>query len=138
MTNLRTIVDLNRLLDGTVSTCTRGLRLFLSVYVDDFKLAGPDENLAKGWKLMVDSGLKLDPPGPLNRYLGCYQHSIQLTSNEVGRRMQHLRAVYESEGYGAKVPGPDPKQAFAGVKNGGASGFFTGTAACTCNSLENG
>ena len=46
---------------------------------------------------MVDSVLKLDPPGPLNRYLCCYQHSIQLASAEVNRRMQHLRLVYESE-----------------------------------------
>eukprot|EP00975_Prorocentrum_lima_P029499 6192974-Prorocentrum_lima.AAC.1 len=28
------------------------LTLFLVVYVDDFKLAGPKANLAKGWKLI--------------------------------------------------------------------------------------
>jgi hypothetical protein len=28
------------------------LKLFLTIYVDDFKLAGPEENLEKGWALL--------------------------------------------------------------------------------------
>jgi hypothetical protein len=28
------------------------LRLLLTIYVDDFKLAGPEENIAKGWELL--------------------------------------------------------------------------------------
>ena len=46
------------------------LKLILIDYVDDFKMAGPEENLAKGWKLISEE-IKLDKPTPLTRYLGC-------------------------------------------------------------------
>ena len=36
------------------------LKLILSVYVDDFKLAGVRENIKKGWDLMTQAGLELD------------------------------------------------------------------------------
>ena len=35
----------------------RGLGLVLSVYVDDFKMAGKTENLARGWETMKDLSL---------------------------------------------------------------------------------
>ena len=38
------------------------LRMVLSVYVDDFKMAGPKENLAKAWDLIRSHGIKLDEP----------------------------------------------------------------------------
>ena len=47
--------------------------LFLSVYVDDFKLAGKKENLAAGWKIITDAGIKLDQPTKFDHYLGCGQ-----------------------------------------------------------------
>ena len=34
------------------------------------EVAGPKENLAKGWQL-VSEEMKLDEPAPLIRYLGC-------------------------------------------------------------------
>ena len=45
--------------------------LFLSVYVDDFKLAGRQENIKAMWT-ELGSKLNLDPPTPLNVgvYLG--------------------------------------------------------------------
>ena len=46
------------------------LRLFLVVYVDDFKLAGPKENLRKGWDL-IRKGLTMEDPTPLGVFLGC-------------------------------------------------------------------
>jgi len=45
------------------------LGLLISVYVDDFKLAGPKANLEQGWRL-ITRFLELDPPQPLNLYLG--------------------------------------------------------------------
>ncbi len=45
------------------------LRLFLTVYVDDFKMSGTKTSLAKGWELLR-SGIKMDDPTPLKRYLG--------------------------------------------------------------------
>ena len=46
------------------------LKLLLVIYVDDFKLSGPRENLAEGWK-RIRSSLKLEDPSPLGLYLGC-------------------------------------------------------------------
>ena len=48
------------------------LKLFLVIYVDDFKLSGPKENLAKGWELLKQ-GLTLEPPKNVKNesYLGC-------------------------------------------------------------------
>jgi hypothetical protein len=44
----------------------------LIVYVDDFKLAGPKANLAKGWQL-IGSKIKMEPAQPVGRFLGCEQ-----------------------------------------------------------------
>ena len=59
------------------------LKLFLVIYVDDFKLAGPTENLAEGWKLLKQ-GIKMDDPAPLDRYLGCHQ---RIANQEVDGQM---------------------------------------------------
>ena len=53
----------------------------LVVYVDDFKMAGPKENMAIAWK-MLQSTIKMDAPKPINKYLGC----------------EHREKVYEIEG----------------------------------------
>ena len=50
------------------------LGLFLTIYVDDFKLAGPKKAHAEGWRLLRDS-LSIEPEkyaddGPV-LYLGC-------------------------------------------------------------------
>lgn len=52
------------------------LRLFLVVYVDDFKMSGPTENMAQGWELLRKAsdntpGIEMDDPKPVGRYLGC-------------------------------------------------------------------
>ena len=46
------------------------LKLLLSVYVDDFKLAGPVTSIPKGWEL-ITKGLRIGPSGPIGLYLGC-------------------------------------------------------------------
>ena len=46
------------------------LRLLLAVYVDDFKMAGPAENIDKGWKL-ISGKIDMEPPEDVGRYLGC-------------------------------------------------------------------
>ena len=45
-------------------------QLFLTVYVDDFKMAGPSANLARGWK-MIRQHITTGDPTPLGLYLGC-------------------------------------------------------------------
>src|SRR4051794_9001995 len=46
------------------------LKLFLIVYVDDFKLAGPEKNLAEGWAI-ARKGLVIEDPKPVGLFLGC-------------------------------------------------------------------
>ena len=54
------------------------LKLLLIIYVDDFKLAGPEENMDKGWALLRTK-LIIGPEGPLGMYLGCNQKREQIT-----------------------------------------------------------
>jgi len=51
------------------------LKLMLTVYVDDFKLAGPAEKLKEGWSLIRssfagDGGIETDEPADVSKYLG--------------------------------------------------------------------
>ena len=42
---------------------------------------------------MSDKGLKLDPPEPFKEYLGCGQHTITLTPEEVQKRLEHIHPI---------------------------------------------
>ena len=44
--------------------------LFLVVYVEDFKLAGPTSNLPTGWEITRQK-VRMESPTPLGKYLGC-------------------------------------------------------------------
>ena len=44
------------------------LKLFLVVYVDDFKLAGPTKSLPEGWQL-IRKKVRMEEPTPLGNYL---------------------------------------------------------------------
>jgi hypothetical protein len=69
------------------------LGLLISVYVDDFKLAGPRLNIEKGWSLITQL-LELDPPQPLNLYLGCIheKRTLKVEWGYCGRHgIQHGR-----------------------------------------------
>ena len=54
------------------------LKLLLSIYVDDFKMAGPKENLAEGWALLRQ-GIDMEDPATPTLYLGCEQSTHDLT-----------------------------------------------------------
>ena len=47
------------------------LRLFLVVYVDDFKMAGLKKNLPVGWGL-IRRGINMEDPAPAHLYLGVH------------------------------------------------------------------
>ena len=57
----------------------RAKRLFLSAYVDDYKMAGIKENIAPMWELLRSKGLDLEPavPSKSNVYLGCAQRELE-------------------------------------------------------------
>ena len=44
-------------------------KVVLSVYVDDFLMAGRQTSVSDMW-IQIKSGLGMDPPGPLSLYLG--------------------------------------------------------------------
>ena len=71
----------------------RQLQVILSVYVDDFKLAGRKEHLSKAWQLMRDRGFKLDPLEPVRDYVGCGQHTVPMIPQEVQSRLEHIHPI---------------------------------------------
>ena len=65
------------------------LRLFFVVYVDDFKMAGPKDNLDEGWSLLR-KGLDIEPPVPIGVYLGCsYEEGIMNIGDITARTMAY-------------------------------------------------
>ena len=74
----------------------RALKLLLTIYVDDFKLAGPKGNLAEGWKLLR-SRLEIGPESSSGMYLGC-----NIIKNEIRRPQDRvvLRSItYDMESF---------------------------------------
>ena len=49
------------------------LDLLLVIYVDDFKMAGPKDNMQKGWD-GINQVLDMDPAEVFGRYFGCNHH----------------------------------------------------------------
>ena len=75
---------------------------FISVYVDDFKLAGPAGSLEGTWKSLTEQGLALDPPTPLNDnvYLGCSQHEFTPTESEIAAKTALYQTLVGAGGKG--------------------------------------
>ena len=46
------------------------LKLMLSVYADDFKLAGPKQFLKAGWGI-IRKNIHMEDPTPMQLYIGC-------------------------------------------------------------------
>ena len=51
------------------------LELFLVIYVDDFKLSGPERNMHRCLQLIA-KGLTIEKPGSPGLYLGCKHESL--------------------------------------------------------------
>ena len=66
------------------------LDVFLTVYVDDFKMSGKRNDVKEAWKListkstLIDKGIALEEPGPVDRYLGCHHVTGVGWVNELG------------------------------------------------------
>jgi hypothetical protein len=56
------------------------LKVLLIVYVDDFKMSGPESSVAKGWE-GLRKGLVIEDPTPAGKFLGCnnivFRHTIK-------------------------------------------------------------
>ena len=86
------------------------LRLMLVVYVDDFRMAGPKENLLEGWNL-IKKNIRLDPPEPCGKYLGCIHKKGKAVLDPDGKLVLEPRvgspdsADYTSKKAGDSVQG---------------------------------
>ena len=77
----------------------RSQQLFLSVYVDDFKMAGKRENIGGMWDKITKAGLEIDPPVPLhnNVYLGCGQEDVTTEHRLVSIKNEMLTRLMNAE-----------------------------------------
>ena len=71
------------------------LQLFLVIYVDDFKLSGPQQHLQQGWRLLRGS-LNIEPERPLGLYLGCVheRYSIKLPNGQLAIAIRYNMEDY--------------------------------------------
>ena len=77
---------------GNVSLYIIKEEFFLSVYVDDIKLAGKKQNLDPMWKLLKEVDLG-EPTSFLDHvYLGCTQRQCEISKNTV----DNYRTMFES------------------------------------------
>ena len=65
------------------------LNLTLFVYVDDFKLAGPKENISKGWNL-IKQKIDLDAPTDFGKYLACVHTIKEFPSDLIHPKLEHI------------------------------------------------
>ena len=70
------------------------LDLILVVYVDDFKMAGPTGNLAKGWE-SIKSVVDLGEPEPFDRYFGC--HHIEKNNIKLPKSAHPFAHVFDPQ-----------------------------------------
>ena len=82
----------------------RAQQLFLSVYVDDFKMAGKKTNIAPMWKKLREK-LDLEPPVSLssNVYLGCGQREIPVQKDLQTGKTELFKRLFGTD----KVSLPD-------------------------------
>ena len=74
----------------------RGKRLFLSIYVDDFKMAGPKDHLKPMWAA-IRKHLDLDPEvkSSENVYLGCGQNTIPVDKKLIAEKSETFQFVQD-------------------------------------------
>ena len=71
------------------------MNLFLMIYVDDFELSGPTENLKIGWETFAASGFKFVEEQPPGLFLGCIHEPLETVINGVTAR----RFAYNVQAY---------------------------------------
>ena len=77
----------------------RERQLFLSVYVDDFKMAGKTSNLSTMWDTL-GKNIFLDPPVPLqnNVYLGSSQTPVEVPLKELQQKFETWKGFFHNKG----------------------------------------
>ena len=95
----------------------REKQLFLSGYVDDYKMAGKAQNIPAMWKALIAAGLDLEPPVPLhsNVYLGCGQRELKVDPELVAAKSGMFQRLCASEPPGK--PDQSLGNSFAGSRH---------------------
>ena len=72
-------------------------KLFLSIYVDDFKMAGDAQNIAPMWKRLGEK-LELEPPVSMdgNVYLGCVQNDFKPSADMVAAKTKMVKELLDN------------------------------------------
>ena len=87
-------------------------QLFLSCYVDDFRMAGKKENVAPMWDSLRKEGIDLGPPVPLkqNVYLGCGQKVIEPNMALISQKREMFQRICHFSAFGkpTSTAGRDP------------------------------
>ena len=70
-------------------------RLFLSAYVDGYKMAGRAENIGPMWAAMKAAGLGLEPSLPLSKnvYLGCGQKDAETDRALISQKFECFQRI---------------------------------------------
>ena len=79
-------------------------KCMLSVYVDDYKMAGVTQNLKKAWDAIRKSGIQIDEPTPFAHYLGCNQHPTKTTAEDVRKRLENISDLLPESPKGQPKP----------------------------------
>ena len=87
-------------------------KLFLSVYVDDFKMVGKTESLGPMWK-RLEKKIDLEGPTPIMNqvYLGCSQRPAEVDEELIASKAEFLKRITTSRVKDDSVPEvkPEPK-----------------------------
>ena len=98
-----------KLIEGWESTYRHvELGIVLSIYVDDFKMAGRSVNLQKGWETITKAGIRLDPE-ELGHFLGCSTKLINISEETAAARLEHIQPIIQAQSsydsyYGEDTP----------------------------------
>ena len=73
------------------------MKVFLVLYVDDFKLAGPQESMEEAWK-MIRKDIVTGDPHPLTHFLGCTHEPVKFTpegsKKEVNGQIKNMEGFF--------------------------------------------
>ena len=68
--------------------------MYLVLYVDDFLMSGPKENMEKAWA-DIAAVINIEDPGPMGLYLGCV-HEEGVVEMDDGRKIRIMTFNQES------------------------------------------
>ena len=85
----------------------RSKQIFLSAYVDDYKMAGKKENIAPMWATLRANGLELEESVSLksNVYLGCAQREIVPDMTLLAAKREMMERLCHGDGSTGKPDG---------------------------------